>query len=155
MQQYAVSVPNVLSNTVVTGRVTHDVEMRFTPAGTKVANVSMAVARRWFDEKAPKGQEWKEETQFLSVAVWGDAADRAAQLKHGNIVVAEFSFADLAIDNYTAKDGTAKSSLKCGRGQVSRLAWVMDGQNGQTNAPVNAPAVVPAEEDIADRKSVV
>lgn len=57
-----------------TGNATADVELRFTPAGLAVANVTVAVTAR---EK--KGDTWVDgAAAFYRVAVWRDAAENLA-----------------------------------------------------------------------------
>jgi single-stranded DNA-binding protein len=138
-------IPNTLADVNVTGRVTRDSEgAKFTPSGAKVANVSMAVSRRYNQDG-----EWKEVTAFYTVAVWGDAADRAGQCKKGDIVTASFSMADVEARTYNKQDGAVAGALQVNRAQVSRVAWIpVAGSGGNVAAGNIVPeAVVPAESD--------
>lgn len=140
MNTYSVSLPNAMADVQIAGRVTRDVEMRFTPEGTKVANVNLAVSRRWLPKDS---EEWKEQTSFLSVAVWGDAAERTSNLHKGDVALASFSVADLKAEIFTGNDGESKTSLKVGRAQVSRIAWAngehADAPVEETEAPADEP----------------
>lgn len=137
-KQYSAMIPNALAEVTVVGRVTRDAEMRYTPAGKGVTNLSIAVSRRYNDNN-----EWKETTSFISLAVWGeDAAPRAQQIKKGDIISATFSMADLKARTYESQ-GETKSSLEVGRAQVSRVAWA----NGEATEAV-AEAVAPSEDDL-------
>jgi single-strand DNA-binding protein len=140
-KQYSAMIPNELSAVHVAGRVTRDAEMRFTDTGKQVTNLSVAVSRRYNDQG-----EWKEVTQFLGVAVWGeDAAPRAANIKKGDIVLVAFSVADLKARAYETQSGEQRVAIEVGRAQVSRIAWAGG------DAPVNGAgdhAEVPAEDDI-------
>jgi single stranded DNA-binding protein len=138
-----VMIPNNLSEATMVGRVTRDAGgAKFTDTGsTKVANVSVAVSRRY-----QQGEEWKEETAFYSVAVWGDAADRAGACKKGDIVSISFSLADVESRIYQDANGQNKSALQIKRGQVSKVAWIpVSNGNGAGDGAV-VPAVVPVPE---------
>ena len=131
-------IPNALAEVSIAGRVTRDAGgARFTDGGAKVANVSIAVSRRYQVDA-----EWKEETAFYTVAVWGDAADRAGQCKKGDIVCAVFSMADMEARIYDS-NGEKKAGLQVRRGQIARIAWLPTG-NGAAAPVAEAPAEEPA-----------
>jgi single-stranded DNA-binding protein len=135
-----VMIPNNLAENTNVGRVTRDAGgAKFTDSGTKVANVSVALSRRY-----QQGEEWKEETQFYTVAVWGDAADRAGQCKKGDIVSVTYSAADVEGRMYDAQDGTKKIALQIKRGQVSKVAW-LPAANGNGAGPVEQTVVAAPE----------
>ncbi len=60
------------------GNLTRDPELRYTPSGTAVANLRMAVNRRYKD----KNQELKEETCFITAVVWNKQAETCNQYLH-------------------------------------------------------------------------
>ena len=53
------------------GNLTKDPELRYTPQGTAVVNLRIAVNRRWKD----KAGEQKEEVCFLTVVAWDKQAE--------------------------------------------------------------------------------
>ncbi|HEX4866516.1 MAG TPA: single-stranded DNA-binding protein [Acidimicrobiales bacterium] len=56
-------------NTItVSGNVTRDPELRFTPSGQGVCSFSVAVNRSWQNRQT---QEWEEQTSFFDVKAWG------------------------------------------------------------------------------------
>jgi single-stranded DNA-binding protein len=135
-KDYTVMIPNAAADTHMIGRVTRDVEPNVTPNGANVANISIAVSRRYL----PQGQtEWQEQTAFYQLAVWGEAALRCRGIRKGDIVMASFSMADVSARPY----GEGKASLEVSRAQCSKLAWVA-GSNG---ASAEMPAAVAAFED--------
>jgi single-strand DNA-binding protein len=137
---YSAMIPNALAEVTLVGRVTRDGESRFTQQGTKVANVSVAVSRRYNQDN-----EWKEVTSFISLSVWGDAADRVNSIRKGDIISATFSMADMKANAYTTTAGEQRVGLEVSRAQVSRVAWA-NGEAGDL-APAGA-AEIPAEDDI-------
>lgn len=61
----------------MTGNITADPELRFTPSGTAVAKFTVASTPRYFDK--PSG-EWKDgETLFMPCNVWRQSAENAAE----------------------------------------------------------------------------
>ncbi len=60
------------------GNLTKDPELRYTPQGTAVVNLRLAVNRKYKD----KNQELKEETCFLTAVVWNKQAETCNQYLH-------------------------------------------------------------------------
>lgn len=60
---------------ILMGNLTRDPEMRYTPKGTAVARLSLAVNRRYTTETG----ESKEEVTFVDVDAWGKQAEVIAQ----------------------------------------------------------------------------
>jgi single-strand DNA-binding protein len=73
--------------TTVTGNLTADPELRFTPTGRPVASFTIANTPRYNDKAS--GQ-WKDaETWFVRCSAWGDMAENvAASLTRGAAVIA-------------------------------------------------------------------
>lgn len=61
---------------VLVGNMTRDAEVRYTPGGTAVAEIGLAVNRQWFD-KASNSR--REEVTFVDVTLWGRMAEVAAE----------------------------------------------------------------------------
>jgi single-stranded DNA-binding protein len=136
-KNYSVIVPNALAEANVAGRVARKGDVRFTDAGTKVVNLTLAVSRRF-----QQNEEWKEKTAFVDVSIWGDAADRANTIRVGDVVLATFSLADMEARAFNKQDGATGTSLQVTRAQISRIAWPKEGE-------AEAAPVLPAEEEIA------
>jgi len=60
---------------ILMGNLTRDPEMRYTPKGTAVARLGLAVNRRYTTESG----EAKEEVTFVDVDAWGKQAEVIAQ----------------------------------------------------------------------------
>ena len=75
-------------NTVLlTGRLTRDAELKYTAGGVAMCRFSIAVNRRFKD---PKSGEWKDDTSYVDVSVWREAAERCGKvLKKGSPVHVE------------------------------------------------------------------
>ena len=61
------------------GNITRDIEVKFTPKGTAVADIGMAINRVI---PADNGGEKKEETTFVDVTLWGRTAEIVQQYCH-------------------------------------------------------------------------
>ncbi|MBZ0166701.1 MAG: single-stranded DNA-binding protein, partial [Candidatus Omnitrophica bacterium] len=64
-----------LNKVFLIGNLTRDPELRYTPGGTAVANLGIAVNRRFKDSSG----ELKEEVCFLTVTVWDKQAEACCQ----------------------------------------------------------------------------
>jgi single-strand DNA-binding protein len=60
------------------GNLTRDPELRYTPQGTAVVNLRMAVNRRYKN----KSQELKDEVCFITAVVWNKMAETCNQYLH-------------------------------------------------------------------------
>ncbi len=60
------------------GNLTKDPELRYTPQGTAVVNLRLAVNRKFKD----RNQELKEETCFVTAVVWDKQAEACNQYLH-------------------------------------------------------------------------
>ena len=63
-----------LNEVIVSGRVTRDAELRYTPSGTAVTDVTIASNRVW-----SKDSEKQEETTFVDVTIWGRQAETLSE----------------------------------------------------------------------------
>ncbi|MCX7661422.1 MAG: single-stranded DNA-binding protein, partial [Candidatus Omnitrophica bacterium] len=64
-----------LNKVFLMGNLTRDPELRYTPQGTAVVNLRLAVNRRFKD----KNNNLKEETCFITVVVWDKQAESCNQ----------------------------------------------------------------------------
>ncbi|MGP1309304.1 MAG: single-stranded DNA-binding protein, partial [Phycisphaerales bacterium] len=88
------------------GNLTRDVEVRQLPSGGSVANIGLAVNRRF---RTQDGQQ-REETTFVDCEAWGRTAEIMAQyLAKGRPVFIE---GRLRLDQWQDKDGGNRSKLK-------------------------------------------
>ncbi len=67
-----------LNKVLLIGNLTKDPELRYTSSGVAVANLRLAVNRKYKD----KSGEWKEDTCFITVAAWDKQAEVCNQYLH-------------------------------------------------------------------------
>jgi len=88
------------------GRLTRDVELKYTTSNMAVANIGLAVGRRY---KTKEG-ETRDETTFVDCEAWGRTAEVMNQyLSKGRPVFIE---GRLRLDQWQDKDGSKRSRLK-------------------------------------------
>ena len=92
---------------ILMGNLTRDPEVRYTPKGSAVADIGLAVNRVYSTESGEK----REETTFVDVTLWGRTAEIAGEyLKKGRPVLIE---GRLQLDTWDDKQsGQKRSKLK-------------------------------------------
>lgn len=98
---------------ILMGNLTRDVQLRYTPSGTPVTEIGMAVN----DRRKGQNGEWIDETTFVEVTFWGRTAEVAAEyLSKGSPVFVE---GRLKLDTWE-KEGQKNYKLRvvCDRMQL-------------------------------------
>lgn len=91
-----------LNKVFLSGWLTKDPDIRYTPNGNEVATFSIAVDRNF---KAKDSEEWQEETFFINIIAWNRLAEKVEKaFKKGMPVFVE---GRLLIRSYE-KDGVKK-----------------------------------------------
>ena len=74
------------SNSItISGNITRDPEMRYTPSGISKVTFGVAVNRSWRNQQS---QEWEEQTSFFNVVCWREMAENVTEsLGKGSRVV--------------------------------------------------------------------
>ncbi len=86
------------------GNLTRDPELRYTPKGTAVAKIGLAINRTWRDESGAT----KEEVTFVDVDAFGRQAETLAQyMKKGRPIMVE---GRLRLDTWEDKQTNQKRS---------------------------------------------
>lgn len=98
---------------ILVGNLTRDIELKYTPGGTAVTDVGMAVN----DRRKNATGEWVDETTFVDVTLWGRTAEVASEyLGKGSAILVE---GRLKLDTWET-DGQKRSKLRvvCERMQM-------------------------------------
>jgi single-strand DNA-binding protein len=129
---------------ILAGNLTRDPEVRYTPKGTAIAKLGMAINRTWKNEAG----ETKEEVTFVDVDAFGRTAEVISQyLKKGRPILVE---GRLKFDQWDDKQTGQKRSrlgvilenfqfLDSGRGD--------GGGGGSSRSQASAPPSAPASPD--------
>ena len=119
-----------LNKVMLIGNLTRDPELRYTPSGKAVTDISLAINRVWNNEQGQK----QEDTIFVDVTLWGRQAELAQQyLSKGRCAYIE---GRLQMDTWDDKEtGKKRSKLKVVGDQ---LQFMPDGKGGSGGG--SAPA---------------
>ena len=93
-----------LNEVIVSGRLTRDSELRYTPNGTAVTDVIIASNRIW-----SKDSDRQEETTFVDVTIWGKQAESLNEylIKGRHLMVV----GRLKLNKWETDDGAKRSKL--------------------------------------------
>ena len=90
---------------ILVGNITRDIDLKYTPSGTAVTELGLAVN----DRRKTASGEWVEETTFVDVTLWGRTAEVASEyLSKGSPVLVE---GRLKLDTWET-DGQKRSKLR-------------------------------------------
>jgi len=111
---------------ILLGNLTRDPQVRYTPSGTAVAEIGLAVNRFWFDKQS---NTRKEETTFVDVTLWSRDAEVAGEyLAKGRPVLIE---GRLQLDTWDDKQtGQKRSKLRVVGEHMQLLGSRGDGGGG-------------------------
>lgn len=114
-----------LNRVLLIGNLTRDPEVRYTPKGTAVADIGIAVNRIYSGEDG----ERKEEATFVDVTLWGRQAEVAQEyLKKGRQVFIE---GRLQLDTWDDKQtGQKRSRLRVVAENMQMLGSRADSESG-------------------------
>jgi len=122
-----------LNRVMLMGNLTRDPEVRHTGSGTAVADLRVALKRRY---RTAQGED-KEEVCYVTVTAWGRQAETSGQyLKKGSPVFVE---GHLKMDEWE-KDGQKQSRLGVVAERIQFLSSPRRAEYGDTPAPGRGPA---------------
>ena len=129
---------------ILIGNLTRDPQIKYTTGGTAIAELGMAIGRKWFDKTT---NQQKEETTFVDVTLFGKQAEVAGQyLAKGRPVMIE---GRLQLDSWEDKEtGHKRSKLRV----VGENLVLMGGKRDEAPPEERQsehvqPAVVPPQVD--------
>ncbi|MBA2623974.1 MAG: single-stranded DNA-binding protein [Chthoniobacterales bacterium] len=109
---------------ILLGNLTRDPEVRYTPKGSAVAEIGLALNRIY----TPEGGEKREEVTFVDVTLWGRTAEIAGEyLKKGRPVLIE---GRLQLDTWDDKQSGQKRSKLRVVGESMQLIGSRPGAGG-------------------------
>lgn len=120
-----------INKAMIAGRITHDLELKFTPKGTPVLRFNVAVDRRYKDES----DQWQTSTSFIDVVVWSERAEGIAkQARKGTPVLVE---GRIETRSYTDNSGNNRKSFEIIAENVQTLEWApKEGEAAPEDAPL-------------------
>ena len=123
-----------LNKVFLIGNLVRPPELRYTPSGTAVADLRLAVNRSY----TTQGGEKREETCFLTIVVWGKQAEACGEyLDKGSPILVE---GRLQTREWETKDGQKRAVVEVVADRVQFMG----------RSKVSAGAAVPASEPFAE-----
>lgn len=117
-----------LNKVLLIGNLTRDPEVRYTPKGTAVADLGLAVSRSYKTESG----EIKEEVCFLTVVAWGRQAETAGEyLKKGSPIFVE---GRLQYETWE-KNGEKRNTIKVNAERIQFLSRPQGGTEFKEKQP--------------------
>jgi len=114
------------------GNLTKDPELRYTPQGTAVVNLRLAVNRKY----RTKEQELKEEVCFITAVVWNKQAETCNQYLHkGSAVFVEGRLQSRSWEDNT---GAKRSVIEVRAERVQFMGGAPSGKAQSSQQPVQA-----------------
>lgn len=117
------------NHVTLTGNLTRDPELRYTPSGAGVAQFGLAVNRR-----IKRGDSWEDETSFFDVTCWNSLAENiAASVTKGARVVVEGRLQQDTWEDKTSGEARSKVIVVADEiGASMRWAEVVINRNERT-----------------------
>lgn len=115
-----------MNKVILMGRLTKNPELRFTPSGTAVCTVNLAVDRKNFSKDQERSAD------FISVIIWGKQAESTA-----NYISKGCKFGvcgRIQTRNYVDKDGIKRYVTEVVAEEVSFIEWGSRGDSNSTRA---------------------
>ena len=129
---------------IITGNVTRDPELRYTPSGSAVCSFGVAT-----NHSIKKGEQWENVPTFHNIVVWGKQAEYISNNVKKGVKVSLTG----RIDNrqYDAKDGTKKYISEIVADNVIPFTDRRPSEEGQsTDASVTQEAPTATEDKVED-----
>jgi single-strand DNA-binding protein len=134
-----------LNLVVLSGRLTRDPILNYTPSGRAVAKMRLASSRRY---KSATG-DWMEDTLFIDLVAWGDLAERCKEkLQKGSPVIVQ---GRLRSREWTTETGQKRVAFEVVANRIQFLEKV--GTTIEEVPPEEMPTV--EEEQIPDYEEPV
>ena len=119
------------------GNLTRNPEVRYTPSGTAVADLGLAVNESFKN----KAGETVEQTCFVDVVVWGRQAETSAEYLHKGSPV--FVEGRLQLDQWESQQGEKRSKLRVRADRVQFLGSPAKGSELSPAPAATAPQAAP------------
>lgn len=114
---------------ILSGNLTRDPEVRYTPKGQSVVEFSIAVTKRWTTE----GGEQKERTSFIGCLIWGKRGEAFA--KYHRKGAKALIRGEMVQESWEDKDGKKQSKTR-----VEVTDWEFATQNKAPEESAGEPA---------------
>lgn len=118
-----------INRVIEIGHLTRDEELKYTPGGMAIGNISIAINRR-----VKKDQDWVDEANYFDVVIFGKQAESLQRFLTKGKQIAVDGF--LKQERWTDQNGQSRSAIKIIANDIQLLGGKEGGQNngGYENA---------------------
>lgn len=118
-----------INRVIEIGHLTRDEELKYTPSGMAIGNISIAINRR-----VKKGQDWVDEANYFDVVIFGKQAETLQRFLTKGKQIAVDGF--LKQERWTDQNGQSRSAIKIVANDIQLLGGKEGSQNngGYENA---------------------
>lgn len=111
-----------INRVIEIGHLTRDEELKYTPGGMAIGNISIAINRR-----IKKGQDWVDEANYFDVVIFGKQAETLQRFLTKGKQIAVDGF--LKQERWTDQNGQSRSAIKIVANDIQLLGGKEGGQN--------------------------
>ncbi len=117
----------------IVGNLGRDPELRYTPQGTAVCNISVATS----EKRKDKSGEFQDVTTWFRVTLWGKQGENASKyLQKGNPVYVE---GRLRVEEWTDRDGNNRHTLEVHGTDLQFLGNARNNDENSDSSSNNSP----------------
>ena len=128
----------------LSGRLTQDPELRYTPSGVAVTTLRMAVNTTFFS----KDSEKREEVCYVNVSVWRKRAESCVEyLRKGSPIFVE---GRLQSRSWETQDGQKRTTIEVQSDRVQFLEWAGDSERSSSRDAGAPPSDASSAQDQGD-----
>jgi single-strand DNA-binding protein len=133
-----------LNKVLLSGRLTQDPELRYTPSGVAVTTLRMAINSTFFS----KDKDKREEVCYINVVAWRRQAETCVEyLRKGSPAFIE---GRLQSRSWEAQDGQKRSTIEVQADRVQFLEWGGDRETTPSRGGSESAPPPPAGDDMDD-----
>ncbi len=137
-----------LNRVLIAGRITRDLELKYTPKGIPVVNFSVAMDKRFKDES----DQWQSASVFVDVVAWNQQAENICKQAHkGTAVLVE---GRIDVRSYTDQNNVNRKVFEIIADYIQTLEWKPREEGGGTNPEPPLPSEPPQTEGEATNDDV-
>ena len=118
----------MINKVTLVGNIGQDVELKQTQSGKAVARLSLATNESYKDSAG----EWQQKTEWHTVIVWGQAAEKAGQYQKGEMIYLE---GKLSHRSYEDREGVKRKVTEVVASYIRKLTPKATNPGQQATAP--------------------
>ncbi len=135
-----------LNRVFIAGRITQDLELKYTPKGAAVVRFTVAMDKRFKDES----EQWQSVPVFVEVVAWNNNAENICKQAHkGTAVLVE---GKIDTRSYTDSNNVNRKVFEIIADYIQTLEWKprAEGQGADEEVPMPEESPLPVSQTTTD-----